>query len=244
MFALIYQWYVKSGKEEECREAWNQVARFFVARRGALGSSLHRTSDGLWVAYSRWPDKRTQDASWPKDGASPSAELPSEICKAVLSLKDCLDPERKIPDICMEMEDQIENVKPRVGVGVFVFQDGKVLLGKRKGAHGAGDWAPPGGHLEFGESIEDCAIRELAEETGLKALSVKTGLWSNDVINESKHYITFFAVVDQFEGEPQLLEPNKCEEWQWFSLDALPRPLFLPANAFFAQYKSSYTLSH
>ena len=42
------------------------------------------------------------------------------------------------------MEGQIEKVKPRVGVGVFVFNGGKVLLGKRKGAHGAGDWAPTG----------------------------------------------------------------------------------------------------
>lgn len=134
------------------------------------------------------------------------------------------------------MEIQSEKVKPRVGVGVFVFKEGKVLLGKRKGAHGAGDWAPPGGHLEFGESIEDCAKRELAEETGLKALSIQTGIWSNDVIDESKHYITFFAVVDQVEGEPQLLEPNKCESWQWFATDALPSPLFLPAIAFFEKY--------
>ena len=135
------------------------------------------------------------------------------------------------------MEDQNEQIKPRVGVGVFVFNnEGKVLLGKRKGAHGTGEWAPPGGNLEFSESIEDCAVRELAEETGLQALSVKTGIWSNDVINGSKHYITLFAVVDQFEGELQLLEPNKCEEWQWFSTDALPSPLFPTAIAFFEKY--------
>lgn len=128
--------------------------------------------------------------------------------------------------------------RPKVGVGVFVFKDGKVLLGKRKGAHGEGDWAPPGGHLEFGESVEDCAKRELIEETGLTALSIQTGIWSNDVIDGTKHYITLFAVVDQFEGEPELLEPQKCEEWQWFSVDALPSPLFLPAHSFFTQYKS------
>ncbi len=131
---------------------------------------------------------------------------------------------------------EIEKVKPRVGVGVFVFNEGKVLLGKRKGSHGAGDWALPGGHLEFGESIEECATRELAEETGLKALSVKTGIWSNDVMGGDRHYVTLFAVVDRFEGEPQLLEPDKCEEWQWFSMDALPSPLFPPVVAFFEKY--------
>jgi 8-oxo-dGTP diphosphatase len=139
----------------------------------------------------------------------------------------------------MAMEKQAADVKPRVGVGVFVFNDGKVLLGRRKGAHGAGDWAPPGGHLEFGESVETCAQRELAEETGLKALSIQTGAWSNDVIDGTKHYITLFAVVDQFEGEPQLLEPHKCEEWQWFSVDALPSPLFPPVHSYFAQLTSA-----
>lgn len=135
------------------------------------------------------------------------------------------------------MEKEAEKMKPRVGVGVYIFRDGKVLLGKRKGAHGIGNWAVPGGHLEFGESIEACAMRELAEETGLKALSVQTGLWSNDIIDGNKHYVTFFAIVDRFEGEPQLLEPNKCEGWQWFSLDALPAPLFPPAITFFERYK-------
>ena len=42
---------------------------------------------------------------------------------------------------------------PRVGIGVIALNNqGKILLGKRKNAHGDGDWAPPGGHLEFGES--------------------------------------------------------------------------------------------
>ncbi len=115
---------------------------------------------------------------------------------------------------------------PRVGVGVAVIKNGKILLGKRKGSHSAGEWAPPGGHLDFGETVEACAYRELLEETSLKANSIKLGSWVENIFDEKKHYITIFVSVNEFEGEPQVLEPEKCETWKWFSLDDLPSPLF------------------
>lgn len=65
------------------------------------------------------------------------------------------------------------NNGPKVGVAVFVISDSKIVLGKRKNAHGQGAWASPGGHLEFGETLEACAKRELLEETGLIAESAK-----------------------------------------------------------------------
>ncbi len=57
--------------------------------------------------------------------------------------------------------------KPKVGVGVMILKDGKVLLGKRKGSHGQGEYAFPGGHLEHMESFADCAKREVADTSGL-----------------------------------------------------------------------------
>lgn len=124
--------------------------------------------------------------------------------------------------------EQVVKKRPLIGVGVVVLHEGRVLLGKRKGAHGAGEWSFPGGHLEYKESVEDCAKRELEEETGLKALSVKLGPWVEGVMEDDKHYITLFAYVTEFEGEPQLLEPHKCEGWDWFEWNALPSPLFAP----------------
>ena len=65
-----------------------------------------------------------------------------------------------------------EKNKPRVGLGVLIFNSkNQILLGKRIGSHGESTWAPPGGHLEFGESFEACATREAFEETGLKILN-------------------------------------------------------------------------
>lgn len=118
---------------------------------------------------------------------------------------------------------------PRVGVACIVQQEGRVLLGQRKGAHAVGCWGFPGGHLEFGESVEECAARELLEETGLKPLGLRLGPWVENIMEAGqKHYITVFVFVDGFVGQPALLEPDKCEGWDWFTWNNLPEPLFSP----------------
>lgn len=124
----------------------------------------------------------------------------------------------------------------RVGVGVIVQRGGRVLLGERRGAHGAGHWALPGGHLEFGESVEACAARELAEETGLVANGFARGPWVNDLFEaEGRHYVTLFVLAREVSGEPQRLEPDKCAGWHWCDWQALPRPLFQPLVSLLAE---------
>ena len=119
--------------------------------------------------------------------------------------------------------------RPYIGVAVIVVRDGRVLLGKRKNAHGAGCWQFPGGHLEYGESIEACAQRELFEETGLTLVRQHTGPFTDDRIEyENKHYVTLFVVADEVTGNVQLKEPQKCERWDWFRWSAMPSPRFLP----------------
>ncbi len=129
------------------------------------------------------------------------------------------------------METTLVKQRPLVGVGVLVIQEGKILLGKRLGSHGFGEWSFPGGHLELGETVEACAMRELAEETGLKASSVHLGPWTNDVMAGDKHYVTLFVFVNQFKGEPKALELQNYEEWQWFDWNALPSPVFGPIRS-------------
>ena len=119
--------------------------------------------------------------------------------------------------------------QPRVGVGVFVRHQGKILLGKRRGSHGEGTWALPGGHLEFKEEIEACVRREIAEETSLSVGNVRFGALTNDVFeHEDRHYVTIFMVCDYAGGDLRIMEPEKCEEWRWCRWDELPRPVFLP----------------
>lgn len=122
----------------------------------------------------------------------------------------------------------------RVGVAVVIrrMRDGSdvMLVGRRKGSHGAGTWTVPGGHLEFGESVEDCARREVLEETGLELLTVSKGFaCTNDVFTEEgKHYITVWVegtVNDR--AVAQNLEPEKCDGWEWCTGRAIPKPRFL-----------------
>lgn len=120
---------------------------------------------------------------------------------------------------------------PLHGVGVLILRDGKVLLGRRRGSHGEGHWAPPGGHPDPGETPEATAAREVREETGLRIVRARVGPTTEDRFPEGKHYLTTFVIADAPEGEPTNLEPHKCEGWEWSSWDALPAPLFLPLQS-------------
>lgn len=128
--------------------------------------------------------------------------------------------------------------RPKVGVGVMIIKNGKVLLGKRKNAHGEGAWCFPGGHLEFGESWKECAVRETKEEVGIKIKNVRFATATNDLfLKEKKHYITIIMLADYVSGEVKLLEPEKCEKWDWFDWKKakLPKPLFTPQRNLLAQ---------
>lgn len=130
-----------------------------------------------------------------------------------------------------------ENKIVRVGVGCWIFNpSGRVLLGKRKSTHGAGTWAPPGGHLEFGESPVQCAARELFEETHIIVPEKQFRIvsFTNDIFPD-KHYVTVHCRADNIDATPIVMEPEKCEQWQWFDLNNLPAPLFLAASNFLKQ---------
>ena len=118
----------------------------------------------------------------------------------------------------------------RVGVAVIIEQEGKVLLCLRKGNHAEGTWGFPGGHLELGETPEDCARREAMEEAGLTLENVRRYAFTNDFFEESgKHYITIFMKAEMEKGQtPEVKEPHKCERWAWFPANDLPAPLMLP----------------
>lgn len=119
---------------------------------------------------------------------------------------------------------------PKVGIGVMIFKDGRVLLGKRRGSHGEGEYAFPGGHLDYMETIEDCAKRETFEETGIEVKDIKFQFLANVRKYKPKHYVHIGVIADYESGEVQVKEPEKSENWNWYSLDELPEPLFWMAK--------------
>jgi len=69
------------------------------------------------------------------------------------------------------------------------------------------------------------------EETGLRVKNIRFTTATNDFFEkENKHYITIFMLADYDGSEVKIMEPDKCEKWDWFEWEEgkLPKPLFVP----------------
>jgi 8-oxo-dGTP diphosphatase len=115
-----------------------------------------------------------------------------------------------------------------VGIGVIVKKDERFLIGYRKSKHGENTWSFPGGHHEYGETIEEGASREVMEEVGITIKNIRKVAYTNDFFDTGKHYVTLFVQADYDSGEVKVMEPDKCEKWEWAKWDEFPKPLFLP----------------
>ncbi|RMZ81822.1 hypothetical protein DV738_g2005, partial [Chaetothyriales sp. CBS 135597] len=108
--------------------------------------------------------------------------------------------------------------QPDVGVGVFVLNSSnEFLIGQRKGCVGSGSYALPGGHLEVGESFEDCAAREALEEAGINIVNPKFLVATTGVYHDQGrliHYVAIFMVATlRKEDETKGLNEDGLQRW-------------------------------
>ena len=115
-----------------------------------------------------------------------------------------------------------------VGIAILIRnKNNQILLGKRISKLGNHTWAPPGGKLERGETIENCIIRETKEETGMILSDMKFNCFTNDIFEDGNHFVTIYMDATKIHGFPTVMEPDKCVEWKYFDMTDLPEPLFL-----------------
>ncbi|MFJ6418058.1 NUDIX domain-containing protein [Paeniglutamicibacter sp. NPDC091659] len=115
---------------------------------------------------------------------------------------------------------------------VLLLRGDRVLLQLRQNTGFMdGHWAcAAAGHVEAGESVVQAAVREAMEEIGVsiapEALTPLSTLHrTNGGNRQLDQRVDFFFSCDLWEGEPGILEPEKCADLQWFSLADLPDPM-------------------
>jgi len=131
----------------------------------------------------------------------------------------------------------------RVGVAIMIIRDGWYLLLKRKSELGTDTWCPPGGKMEFGENVIDCAVREFREEVGgdIQISDPYFDCITNDFFEkEQQHFITIHLVANYVSGEPIINEPDKFSNIGWWHTDDVDNlDLFLPTKNFLKNNISS-----
>lgn len=113
----------------------------------------------------------------------------------------------------------MDKKKVGAGFGVMILKDNKILLGLRNEneekasseLRGEGTWTMPGGKLEYGETFEQGAIREVKEETNLDLNEVEILCVQNDM-NEFAHFVTIGIMAKKYSGEVKVMEPDEIIE--------------------------------
>ncbi|MFA6391280.1 MAG: NUDIX domain-containing protein [Patescibacteria group bacterium] len=128
------------------------------------------------------------------------------------------------------MSQNNESNPPSIGVATVVAKEGKIAIGKdtRKGEAVFG---VPGGHWESGETLKECAAREVKEESGIKIENIQLiSVYDFYRTDKEKSYVTIGMKADYVDGNFSDLENEGRLDWQWYTpKDALKLNLF-PAD--------------
>jgi len=114
---------------------------------------------------------------------------------------------------------------PKLTVDGAIIEQGKIILIKRKKYPFKGKWALPGGFVEYGERVEDAVLREIFEETGLKAkIKNLVGIYSDPDRDPRCHIVTIVYILEKESGI--LKAGDDAAEAKFFELKQLPKLAF------------------
>lgn len=126
----------------------------------------------------------------------------------------------------------------RVGCGAVIMQNDKILLLKRVRAPEAEHWGIPGGKVDWLETLEQAATREIMEEVGLRLESLELLVNVNQIdADKGEHWVAPVYLVKSFTGQAVVQEPEKHSGMDWFALDQLPAPLTVATQVAVAAIK-------
>uniref|UniRef100_A0A0G4I8R8 Nudix hydrolase domain-containing protein n=1 Tax=Chromera velia CCMP2878 TaxID=1169474 RepID=A0A0G4I8R8_9ALVE len=250
------------GRNQEAKRAAREKRQEEAAKLDQVRAHRREAAEQRMKARADAKAEQTQSHLKNSKDAQPSVAEAAKNGK----MSDLKEKEEKSPNLNVAPQPRNpSNTGPcvRVGVAAMLRRNGRLCIGTRLASHGRGLQALPGGHLEMGESVIECALREVEEETGLVMQNPVLGPVTNDIWRAEKasdgsaasvspqpeleggvvkHYVTFFVIGDSPEGEGEAvaMEPDKCQGWEWRTWDAIkshPRnTVFLPILSLIDQW--------
>lgn len=123
-----------------------------------------------------------------------------------------------------------------IGVNAILLnKKNQVLLGKRNNSFGEGTFGLIGGKMKYGETIEECIIRELKEEIGVIVLKDDIEIVGLASTNIEIPMIQIGVLIKKYNGAPHIQEPQYCTKLDFFDLDKLPK-LFVVSEVIIRLY--------
>ena len=115
--------------------------------------------------------------------------------------------------------------KDFIGVGIgaaIVNQEGKLLLAQRgsQAKNEQGLWETPGGGQELGDTMQETLKREMMEELNIEiGIGEVLGTYDHILPEVGQHWVAVSFICKITNGEPTIMEPEKCSQIGWFTLD-------------------------